>query len=312
MNVLVLGGNGFVGKNVVQHLTQDKTLKVFEVSLSKGVDLRFEGNVLRAFEEFSPNFIVNCAAHVGSLNYVTQYAAEVISNNAQMILSLYSALSKYNKSAVVINPIANCAFPGVADIYKETEWQNGPIHESVLSYGNSRRFLWAVSECYKMQYGIRSINLFVPNMYGPHDSTDPNKAHALNALISKFTKAELNKENEITVWGTGKVIREWLYAPDFARVVGLIIQSKELQESLNKPMNIGQNWGLSISELANIINCNFNKSFEIKYDLSKPDGAPRKVMSDELFRRIFPSFEFTKFENGIKETVSYYKSVLSK
>lgn len=312
MNVLVLGGSGFVGKNVVQHLSQDKNLKVFEASRSTGSDLRSEGTVSALIEKYSPDYIVNCAAHVGSLNYVTQYAADVIVNNTQMILSLYTAVAKSKKPVVVINPIANCAFPGQAEIYKESEWQNGPIHQSVLSYGNSRRLLWAVSECYKMQYGLKTINLFVPNMYGPHDSTDPNKAHALNALISKFSKAELNQVKEIIVWGTGKVIREWLYAGDFAKIVGQVIQSPALQDRLSAPVNIGQNWGLTISELANIINCNFNNAFEIQYDLTKPDGAPKKVMSDELFRKIFPDFVFTKFEEGILQTVKYYRSKVSK
>jgi GDP-L-fucose synthase len=159
-----------------------------------------------------------------------------------------------------------------------------------------------------MQYGIRSIYLLVPNMYGPFDSTDPNKAHALNALVSKFVKAEKTGQKVLEIWGTGIAVREWLYAKDFGRIVMRILRNPRMA-GLAEPVNIAQNFGLSVSELIEIIRCHFNYSVEIRYDPSKPDGAPKKVMDDRRFRKVFPDFTFLPMDEGIKNTIEYYQSV---
>lgn len=307
MKVLVLGHTGFVGSNVFNML-KASNIECKGVSRSEGVDLRDTSILETVLLKYQPDFIINCAAHVGSLNYVTEYAGDVINNNTKLISSLYSAVSSVDKKIVIINPIANCGFPGDALIYKEDEWLNGPVHKSVLSYGNTRRLLVAYSDAYKMQYNIKSINLFVPNMYGEYDSTDPNKAHALNALISKFVKASNENTDYIDIWGSGNVIREWLYAGDFAKIVYEILKSKSLQDKIVEPINIAQNSGLSIKELANLINKKFNYKFRLNYDISKPDGAPKKVMDDTKFRKIFNTFQFEDFDIGISKTTDYYQS----
>ena len=159
-----------------------------------------------------------------------------------------------------------------------------------------------------MQYGVRSIHFLVPNMYGPHDSTDPNKAHALNALAAKFVKGAATGQKEIVIWGSGIAVREWLYAPDFARVVLEVIRNTGMI-GLEEPLNIAQNFGLSVRELVNLISRAAGYVGNIRYDHSMPDGAPRKVMDDRRFRKVFPRFEFTDFDVGIKETILHYRSI---
>jgi len=168
--------------------------------------------------------------------------------------------------------------------------------------------MWAVGESFAMQHDIRSIHLLVPNMYGPFDSTDPNKAHALNALISKFFKAEKTNQRELEIWGTGIAIREWLYAKDFGKIVLQIIENPH-RLGLAEPLNIAQNFGLSVKELVELIKANFNYQGTITWNHSKPDGAPKKVMDDKKFRKVFPDFEFTQFSEGIKNTIKYYESI---
>lgn len=225
-----------------------------------------------------------------------------------MILGMYEAVAQQCPQALVINPIANCGYPAVADTFREDEWWNGHLHRSVLSYGTTRRLLWAVAECFNLQYGIKSIHLLTPNMYGPYDSTDPNKAHALNALISKFVKAECTGQAELSLWGTGSPIREWLYAPDFSRLVWEVLQNPN-RPGLEHPTNLAQNAGLSVKELVAIIYKKFNYRGNLIWDDSKIDGAPKKVMDDTKFRQIFPEFKFTTFDQGIAATVKYYKSI---
>jgi GDP-L-fucose synthase len=307
MNIALLGDTGFVGRNVGEVLTENG-LAFTGTSLRQGIDLRDTSHAVAFFEKVQPDFIINCAAHVGSLNYVTKQAADVILDNSRMILSMYEAVASVCPHAIVINPIANCAYPAKAETFSEENWWDGHLHRSVLSYGSTRRLMWSVGECFAMQHGIRTISLLVPNMYGPFDSTDPNKAHALNALISKFVTAKETKQKELEIWGTGVAIREWLYAKDFGRVVLEIIQNPN-RLGLSEPLNIGQNFGLSVMELVGVIKSIFSYRGQIKWDESKPDGAPRKVMDDRKFQKVFPEFEFTPIFEGIKATMRYYESI---
>ncbi|MBF9143440.1 NAD-dependent epimerase/dehydratase family protein [Hymenobacter properus] len=307
MKVVLFGAQGFAGRNVANELRQHQ-IEVIESSLRDGLDLRDADAVTAFLRVHQPTHIVNCAAHVGSLNYVTEKAATVVADNSRMILGMYEAIATACPQALVINPIANCAYPAKADLFREDEWWDGHLHRSVLSYGATRRLLWATAECFQMQYGIRSINLLTPNMYGPYDSTDPNKAHALNALISKFVKAEKIAQPELPIWGTGVAIREWLYAPDFARIVRAVLEQPD-RSGLETPLNVAQNDGLSVKELVDIIQSKFDYQGRVVWDHTKPDGAPKKVMDDTRFRQVFPSFEFTDFEQGIANTIAYYESV---
>ncbi len=307
MKILLLGANGFVGRNVLEMLEQAQFS--FECINGKSdCDLRDRASTLSYFQKVNPDMIINCAAHVGSLNYVTEKAATVISDNTLMIDSIYNAIALTNTDIVLLNPIANCAYPANLDTFKEDEWWNGHLHRSVLSYGSTRRMMWSYGESYFMQYRIRTINLLVPNMYGPEDSTDPNKAHALNALISKFVKADKENKASIDIWGTGIAIREWLYAKDFAKIILEIINNPN-KIGLSQPINIAQNFGLSVAELVRIINQYFDNKFQIKWDTTMPDGAPKKVMDDLRFKKVFPNFQFTDFDAGIHSTITYYNSI---
>lgn len=307
MKIALLGNTGFVGSTVSEYLSE-KGQQTVPVSKSGGYDLRIKEDNLKFLEKNTPDVIINCAAHVGSLNYVSEFAADVISNNAMMILNMYEAVKEINKKIIIIQPIANCAYPANIGLYDENEFWNGQVHSSVLSYGSTRRLLLTVSECYQMQHGIRSINIITPNMYGPNDSTDPNKAHALNALVSKFVKAIKTNQDQVEIWGTGIAIREWLYAKDFARVIWEILKNID-NEKYKKPFNVAQEGGLSVKELIDIILQNINYKGNVWYNTNMPDGAPKKVMSKTVFEKIFPSFVFTDFNEGIKETARYYESV---
>ena len=307
MKIVLFGASGFAGRNVADML-RSHGVDFVGTSLSAGLDLRDTAATAAFLRAHQPTHIINCAAHVGSLNYVTEKAATVIADNSRMVLGMYEGVANACPQALVINPIANCAYPAAADIFREDEWWNGHLHRSVLSYGTSRRLLWAAAECFELQFGVKSIHLLTPNMYGPYDSTDPNKAHALNALISKFVKAEHTGQAELPIWGTGAAIREWLYAPDFARLIWYVLQNPD-REGLKQPTNLAQNDGLSVKELVNIIQAKFNYRGKLAWDPTKPDGAPKKVMDDTKFKKVFNGFKFTDFEDGIAATVKYYESV---
>jgi GDP-L-fucose synthase len=305
LRVAVLGGTGFAGRNV-RNTLESAEMAVAVFSRTTGCDLTDLASAWAKLDSFKPHYIVNCAALVGSVNYVSDFAADVVDVNMRIILNTYK-IAQQMREVVVINPIANCAYPGVMDLYEERGFWDGPIHPSVLSYGSTRRMMWVMSKCYADQYGVRSVNLLVPNMYGPFDSTNPNKTHALNALVIKFVRAVKYNLREIEIWGTGKPIREWLYIKDFAAAVCRTISNRD---HLLEPVNIAQNRGYSVNGLVEILCQVSGYSGKIVHNTRYPDGSPKKVMDDQYFRQRFPDFVFTDLNLGISETIEYYKSLL--
>jgi GDP-L-fucose synthase len=303
--VAILGGTGFAGRNV-RNEWEAAGMAVAVFSRTTGCDLLELSGAWSKLDAFRPTHIVNCAAHVGSVNYVSDFAADVVDRNMRMLLNMYK-IAEHMRETIIINPIANCAYPGVLDTYEEASFWAGPIHPSVLSYGSSRRMIEVLSKCYHAQYGVRSANVFVPNMYGPFDSTNPNKTHALNALVIKFVKAIKSGASDVEVWGTGKPIREWLYVKDFARIVRRLVETKE---DFLSPVNVAQNQGLSVDELVSIICATLRYEGKIVKNAKFPDGSLKKVMNDRLFRQRFPDFRFTPFDQGLAETIEYYRSIL--
>ena len=304
--VAVLGGLGFAGRSILDEL---KAAGICAQPFSRrtGCDLLDEPRALAALRSFRPTHVVNCAAVVGSVNYAEEFSADVIDVNARLVLNTYRLVERLGPVSA-INLVANCVYPGEMDVYDESRLWDGPPHTSVQSYGESRRLLLTVADCYRRQKGMHSLNLVVPNMYGPFDSTDPNKTHALNALALKFVKAVQGGATQVEVWGTGRPVREWLFVRDMARVVRQVIEDGARWE---EPVNIAQRRGFTVSDLVELVRQAAGYQGSIVYNTSYGDGAPRKVMDDRRFRQHFPSFAFTPIEAGIRSTLDYYAEVVT-
>ena len=306
MKILVLGGHGFVGKHVVNALNKTEH-EVHPISRRDGIDLRDYTKTENCFNEIKPDVIINCAAHVGSVHYVTTYASDVFFDNAQMALNIYNVAAKVCPDARIINPLSNCSYPGDSDIQRETDWWANEVHESVFSYGNAKRFIYVISKCYNKQNGIKSINFLIPNTFGPGDSTDPNKTHALNGMIIRMIKAERDGDAEFEIWGTGSPSREWAYIDD---VVNIINEGIYTKEDLIYPVNLAQKKGYTIKESAEMIADSVCFKGKLTFNTDYQDGDPIKILDDKKFRYFFPDFLFFNHKKGIEETVKYYKSVL--
>lgn len=306
MKILVLGGHGFVGKNLVNFLNKTEH-EVHPISRRDGFDLRDYTKTEKCFNGINPDAIINCAAHVGSVHYVTTYASDVIFDNVQMALNIYRAAAKVCPDARIINPLSNCSYPGNIDIQSESDWWTNEVHESVFSYGNAKRFIYVISKCYERQYGVKSINFLIPNTFGPGDSTDPDKTHALNGMIIRMIKAERHGDKGFEIWGTGSPIREWAYIDD---VVNILIEGIYTKKDLIYPINLAQKKGYSIKQSAEMIADAVGFNGKLTFNTNYQDGAPIKILDDKKFRKNFPKFKFFDHKKGIEKTVKYYKSVL--
>ncbi len=304
--ILILGGYGFMGKHL-NKVFADSNYEIFNESRKSNCDILNLSQLRIVLKEINPDIIIFAAAHVGSVNYVSEKAGDVINDNTQMYLNLYKTVLEVNKKIIILNPLANCSFPGIIDIQHEELWWEGKIHESVEAYGMTQKMAFIISECYKKQYGIKTINLILPGCYGEDDHVDEEKTHAMNGIIMRMIRAKKNKDKEFVVWGSGKPIREWVYMTDVAKVFKKIIDNETFD--LPNLINIGQEKGISISDIAFSVKKILDYDVEIIYDTSKQDGAPIKILGSKLFKIHFPNFKFTDHKIAMKNTIKYYTSL---
>jgi GDP-L-fucose synthase len=264
--------------------------------------------VKNAIIKHNPDIIINCAANVGSVNYVSTYPADIISENTAIHVNLYKAVNDVNKSIIVVNPLANCSYPGNATIQKESEWWNGEMHESVEAFGITKKIAYVISKSYEKQYGIKTINLMLGGGYGEYDHLDETRTHAMNGIVIRMIKAQNKGEKEFVVWGTGTPIREWVYMADVAKLIKLIMDNQTY--NLPNPLNVGQNHGISIADIVHTVSEGLDYTGAIVYDTSKQDGAPVKILSADAFQKHFPEFTFTPLSEGITNTINFYKNKL--
>ena len=306
--ILVLGGFGFMGKNTNLAFIDDERYEIINESRRTGCDITNLSQLKEKLVEIKPDIIINAAAIVGSLNYLTKYAADVIHDNSLMYLNLYRAVSEVNDKILIINPISNCAYPSNIDIQQEDLLWNGALHPSIESFGMPKRLGFIVSECYQKQFGVKTINLIIPNSYGENDYTNPDKTHAMNGIIMRMIQAMKNGDKEFLVWGTGTPIREWVYMPDVGKLFKYIVDN-ELYD-LPNPINVGQENGISILDTVLIIKEMLDYDADILFDSTKQDGAPIKIVGSKLFKEFFPNFIFTEYRVGIENTINYYKNLI--
>jgi GDP-L-fucose synthase len=215
--LLVTGATGFLGKRICRQL-DSLNLEYSKTSLSLGTDLRDEKQTFKLFETVRPDYVLHCASYVGGIQFGLKHTGEMYRNGMLMQVNLFEACRKYNVKRLV-NPISNCAYPGEATLFKESEFWNGPLHDSVLIYGMVRKMSYIGAIAYQRQYNVDTINLVLSNMYGPEDHFEAERSHALGALIMKFVDAKINNKPSITLWGTGKPVREWLHVDDGAKAM---------------------------------------------------------------------------------------------
>ena len=298
--ILVTGATGFLGTRVCRLLEQ-RALPYSQTSLSLGADLRDRATAIELFSSLRPRVVLNCASFVGGIQFGYKRPADIFANNAPMIANIFEA-AKVSGVERVVNPISNCVYPARLSLFREDELWDGPLHESVMVYGLLRKLSWAGSWAYWRQHGLSTVNLILSNMYGPEDHFDAERSHALGALVKKFVDAKREGLDEVCVWGTGQPVREWLYVDDGAEAMLRAIDCPHTPE----PVNVGVAQGVSIRELAAEIADRVGFAGRIRFDESKPDGAPYKTVDGSRGTELLGWSPDTPLAQGIDRTVKWY------
>mgnify|MGYP001261725545 CR=1 FL=1 len=256
--------------------------------------------------ETSPDLIINAAAKVGGILANNTYRAEFILDNLKININILEAIID-NPQIKLINLGSSCIYPLNASIpTKEESFMTGKLEPTNSPYAMAKIASIEMGNALKMQYGHKIINLMPTNLYGPNDKFDLNNSHVIPGLIRKFHEAKINNSNTIQIWGTGKPKREFLHVEDLASAIEFLL-NKEWSFEL---LNIGSGEEISIEDLSILIKKITNFNGEIEFDVSKPDGNPRKLLDSEKINSLGWNSKIS-LEEGIESTYGWYINNLS-
>ncbi|MBI5574327.1 MAG: GDP-L-fucose synthase [Elusimicrobia bacterium] len=300
--ITVTGGSGFLGSHLVNKLKGHGCKDIF-VPTIENYDLIKMEDVRRMYKDASPDIVIHLAAVVGGIGANRENPGKFFYDNLIMGAQLMET-ARLNgvKKFVALGTI--CCYPKFTSVpFKEEKLWDGYPEETNAPYGLAKKMLLVQSQAYRQQYGFNSIFLMPVNLYGPGDNFNPNSSHVIPALIKKCIDAMKNDEKEIVVWGTGKATREFLYVEDAAE--GIILATEKYNKS--DPVNLGAGFEISIKDLVELIVKLTGFKGKIVWDVTKPDGQPRRCLDTSKAYKEFGFKAKTGFEEGLKRTIKWYK-----
>jgi len=302
--IVVTGGAGFLGKYLQEELLShgvpcDNLL----IPHIEDYDLTKEDNITRMYKDMNPSVVIHLAAEVGGIGANRENPGRFFYANMAMGLYLieHARLHGLNKF-VQIGTI--CAYPKFTPVpFKEENLWGGYPEETNAPYGIAKKALLVMLQAYRQQYGLNGIYLLPVNLYGPGDNFDLKSSHVIPALIRKFCEAVDTDAEQVTVWGTGKVSREFLYVEDAARGIAMATQYYDGPE----PVNLGTSCEITIKDLAEKIKELTGFKGRIVWDTTKPDGQPRRRLDTSRAKELFGFEPHIPFEEGLKRTVVWWR-----
>lgn len=271
--IYIAGHRGMVGSAIMRNL-QQKGYTNIVTRTSAELDLRNQQQVADFFANEKPEFVFLAAAKVGGIQANNIYRADFLYENL-MIQNNVIHQSYVNKVTKLLFLGSSCIYPKLApQPLKETSLLTGLLEDTNEPYAIAKIAGIKMCESYKRQYGCNFISVMPTNMYGPNDNYNLANSHVLPALIRKFHDAKENNLPSVEMWGTGTPMREFLHADDLGDACVYLMNNYNGETFVN----IGSGIDLTIKDLALLIKDIVGYKGEIKHDLTKPDGTPRKLM----------------------------------
>ena len=278
MRILVFGSNGLVGANLKDVLNQTNHQNFF--STRKDTNLFSYEETSNLIKDFSPDVIINCAARVGGIVANDKNRTEFLLENLKININVLESLVKLNPIKF-INLGSSCIYPlNAENPITEESIMSGKLEPTNSAYAMAKLTAIELGNSIRKEFGHEIINLMPTNLYGKFDNFSEIDSHVIPGLIRRMHKAKTSNHETFNVWGTGKPLREFLYAEDLAKAILFILDNKINDELIN----VGSNIEISIKDLALKIKSVVGFNGEVEFDLDMPDGNPRKLLdSSKIF-----------------------------
>jgi GDP-L-fucose synthase len=271
--IYVAGHNGMAGSAIMRKLKAEG-YREFVFRSSAELDLRDQSAVARFFTSEKPDYVFLAAAKVGGIYSNNKYRAEFLYDNLAIESNVIESAYR-NKVKKLVFLGSSCIYPKMApQPLKEEYLLTGKLEPTNEPYAIAKIAGIKLCEAYRDQYGCNFIAVMPTNLYGPNDNYHPENSHVLPALLRKFHEGKVNNRPSVSVWGTGKALREFLHVDDFADACVFLMNHYDEKEFVN----IGVGKDISIKDLAYLIKKIIGYNGEIIFDTDKPDGTPRKLM----------------------------------
>ena len=298
--IFVAGHNGMVGSAVCRELRNCGYDNLI-LKDSKELDLRNQQMVNDFFKKFQPEYVFLAAAKVGGIMANSTFKADFIYDNLMIQNNIIYSSFKFGVNKLLFLG-SSCIYPKMSpQPIKEEYLLSGYLESSNEPYAIAKIAGLKLCEYFREQYQSNFISLMPTNLYGFNDNFDLNNSHVLPALIRKFHEAKINNSDHVELWGTGTPLREFLFVDDLAEAC--LFMMINYNESM--PLNIGTGKDLSILDLAETIKDIVGFSGSVKWDSSKPDGTPRKLLDVSKVNSLGWQAK-TKLGEGIKKTYEWY------
>jgi len=298
--ILVTGGRGFVGSNLVNELKQREL--DYYAPTKEEYDLRKEEDVKKLFEFYKPNIVLHVAGKVGGIGANKAKPGDFFYDNIMMgtLVTHYAYINGVEK---IVSLAAGCGYPKLLPVpYTEDDFWKDLPDENSIGYSMAKKNLIIQSWTYRDQFEFDSTVLLPANLYGPYDNFNLETSHVVPALIRKFIEARENNSDSITVWGDGTASREFLYVDDTVKAIIDAIDCKE-----SGPFNLGTGKETTIKELVETISELVGFKGNIIWDSSKPNGQPRRFYDMSKFEKTFGYIPNTELSIGLKKTIEWYE-----
>jgi GDP-L-fucose synthase len=301
--VLVTGGSGFLGSVVCRKLAERGATEVIAPG-SHEFDLTQRDAVKRMFAETSPELVIHLAARVGGIGANQARPAEIYLANLLMgTYVIEQARVDAVEKMVLVGTI--CSYPKFTPVpFSEDSLWDGYPEETNAPYGIAKKALLVHAQANRNQYGQNSAYVLPTNLYGPGDHFDPSVSHVIPALIKKAVEAQEANADEMVVWGTGAPTREFLYVDDAAE--GILLAAEIYNEP--EPLNLGSGEEITIKDLAETIASFVGYEGRLVWDTSKPDGQPRRRVDSTRAEKLLGFKAPTRLEDGLRETIDWYRA----
>lgn len=271
--IYVAGHNGLVGSAIMRKLQSEAYTNIITRTFEE-LDLTDQKATREFFEKERPEYVFLAAAKVGGIQANSTFPADFIYINLMIECNVIKASHEFGVKKLLFLG-SSCIYPKLApQPIKEEYLLSGYLEETNEPYALAKISGMKMCQYFNKQYGTNFISVMPTNLYGPNDNFDLNTSHVLPALIRKFHEAKVNNAPYVEIWGTGTPRREFLYVDDLADACLFLMKNY----SGNDFFNVGTGEDVTIRELAELIGEVVGYKGELKFDTSKPDGTPRKLL----------------------------------